>query len=113
MKICKYCGDEFFGKSYNGCCCKEEGKIRKSETNANYYAKNREVILANKYAGILDTCLRQFGENICFDAAILGQMPFDWNFSKKTIKIEGHDYRVIKSFAYIIYSNQKMKIIKL
>lgn len=113
VKTCRYCGKKFTGKSYNGCCCIHEGKIYKSEMNANYYATNREVILGNRYVGMLEACLRQFGENTLFDAALLGHMKFDWKFSKKEIIIENVVYRVIKNYAYIVYKNQKIKIIRL
>jgi hypothetical protein len=110
VKICKYCGEEFTGKSFNGCCCIIEGEIIRSEINANYYAKNREIILSNKYAGMLDACVRQFGENTLFDAAILGHMKFDWKFAKKGITIDNEVYSVIKNYAYIVYKTQKIKI---
>jgi len=111
VKICKFCGEEFIGVSFNGCCSKSEGKMFKSEMNAKYYAKNREVVLSNKYAGMLDACVRQFGENTLFDAAILGHMKFDWKFSKKEITLENKLYRVIKNYAYILYKSLKIKII--
>lgn len=113
VKICKYCGEEFTGESFNGCCSFIEGKIYRSEINANYYAKNREVVLSNKYTGMLDACARQFGENSLFDAAILGHMKFDWKFSKKEIIIEDEVYSVIKNYAYIVYKAQKIKIKKI
>lgn len=111
LKICKYCGEEYTSKSYNGCCSIIEGKIHRSEINANYYAKIREVVLSNKYAGMLDACVRQFGENTLFHAAILGHMKFDWKFSKKEITIENEEYSLIKNYAYKVYKSQKIKFI--
>lgn len=110
-KICKCCSEEFTGKSYNGCCCLWEGKLHKSKINAAYYAQNREIVLTEKYANMLEACVRQFGENRYFDAEILGQMKFDWKFYEKEILRDQTKFRVLKNYAYAVYKNQKIKII--
>jgi hypothetical protein len=100
-------------KPVKGCCDEEHFTLWKKEYNANYYDKKNEVVLNEKYSIMLRCCLRQFGENVPFDAEILDIMGFDWGFSNMKVEIEGLVYSVIGEFAFTGITINKIKKIKI
>jgi hypothetical protein len=97
----------------NGCCNEAHFRLWKKEYNANYYSQKNEVVLNAKYSVMLRSCLRQFGEDVPFDAEILNLMGFDWEFSNQQIEIGNYTYNVIGEYGYIVFATKKIKIKKL
>ncbi len=113
FKSCKYCGKFIIKNPVKGCCCIEHAILWKKEYNANYYKRKSEVLSTENFARMLRSCLRQFGENVPFDAEILDIMGFDWGFSNMKVEIEGLVYSVIGEFAFTGITINKIKKIKI
>ena len=110
MKSCKYCKRVILGKPVKGFCSELHFKLWKQNYNAGYYKKNARIILSEKYAGMLRTLMKQFGEGVSFEAEILEHMGFDWEFSKQKVQLGSLEYTVIGEYTYIVFSNQKANI---
>ena len=113
FKRCKYCGNYIIKNSVKGCCCLEHAILWKKEYNANYYKRKSQVVSTENFARMLRSCLRQFGEDVPFDAEILDLMGFKWEFSNQQIEIDNFLYNVIGEYGYIVFANKKIKIKKL
>jgi hypothetical protein len=100
-------------KPVNGCCNLSHFRIWKKEYNANYYEQKKEVVLNAKYLDMLGSCLRQFGEDVPFNAEILDNMGFDWKFSNEQIDVGGFLYDVIGEYAFAGVTINKIKKIKI
>jgi hypothetical protein len=75
--------------------------------------KKKEVVLNAKYLDMLGSCLRQFGEDVPFNAEILDNMGFDWKFSNEQIDVGGFLYDVIGEYAFAGVTINKIKKIKI
>ncbi|MBU3714943.1 MAG: hypothetical protein FGM46_08340 [Ferruginibacter sp.] len=113
LKYCKYCDRLITGEPIKGCCSLYHAKLEKAKYNANYYKQKTQILMTEKYSGMLRACMRQFGEGNAFEAEILEQMKFDWTFSE-TKKIVGSvEYTIIGEYGYVIFSSKKIKIIRM
>ena len=117
LKCCKFSSCKkpliLCDKPVNGCCNEVHFRLWKKEYNANYYEQKNEVVLNAKYSDMLRSCLRQFGEDVPFNAQILDNMGFDWKFSNEQVEVSGFLYNVIGEYGYIVFANEKIKIKKL
>ena len=115
IKICKLssCNKPLLlsNEQVNGCCCESHALLWKKMYNANYYQQRTEVIHREKYSNMLRSCMKQFGEQP-IEAEILALMGFDWEFSNIQVEIDRLQYTVIGDYAYAVFKNKKLKILK-
>lgn len=111
FKRCRYSNCRKLSK--NGCCCVEHEKLAKQEYNDIYYSKKKEIILTERYSSMLRTCIKQFGINVAFEAEFLEHMKFDWKFSLTKIMIDACEYTIIGDYGYVVFKNQKIKIVRI
>ncbi len=113
LKDCKYCGKLIIKKPVKGCCSEEHALLWKKAYNADYYYRKNQIVLTEKYSTMLRSCLRQFGENVPFEAEILNCMGFDWGFSNKQVEMHNLLYNIIGEFAFAGITVNKIKKIKI
>jgi hypothetical protein len=113
IKECKYCGKIVLRNPIKGCCSIEHSQLWKRAYNADYYRQKNEIVLTEKYSNMLRVCMRQFGENVAFEAEILNCMGFDWGFSIKQVEMHKQLYNIMGEFAYTGFTVNKMNKIKI
>ena len=116
-KKCRYsnCQKQLYisDKTVKGCCSAAHAKWAKKEYNYNYYQNRRVIILTDKYSSMLRTFVKQFGEAVPIEAEFLEHIDFDWDFSTGKIAIDNLEYTTVGDYAYTIFKNKKVKIIRL
>jgi hypothetical protein len=85
-------------------------KLQRSREN---YAVNKSSLNQIKhFEKILSVFYKKYGCEI-FDVFQIRVEQMNWSIITSTTVIDGENYRVLGGYAYILYSNKTIKIIKL
>jgi len=96
----RYCDEE---------CSYLERLEREKEKNK---VKRNILSEINRIQALLRACQKIYGDSL-FDVNILRELRMNWAIISGTTQIEGHEYRVVGSFAYSVFQTGKIRIIKL
>jgi|GEM_PF-870766 len=96
----RYCSEE---------CSYLERLEREKEKNQ---LRKNALSEINRIQALLRACHNRYGDSL-FDVNVLREQRMNWTIISGTTQIEGHEYRVVGSFAYSVFQNGEIRIIKL
>lgn len=96
----RYCSDQ---------CSYLERLEREKEKNR---VKKSILSEINRIQALLRACHNKYGDSL-FDVNILRELRMNWTIISGTSIIEGIEFRIVGSFAYTVFENGKIRIIKL
>lgn len=116
MKYCKQCGRpipdlENGNRMYCTNMCYEAAK--RIRQNAKYAdLKSRQAYLRQSER-LLEILFDQYGPQQYLSAAWLEDRQFDFNLSQGIMTIEGNRANIVGKYAYVIFTNQTVRIWKI
>lgn len=96
----RYCNEE---------CNYLERLEREKEKNG---VKKSILSEINRVQALLRACHNRYGDSL-FDVNVLRELRMNWTIISGTSQKEGYESRKVGSFAYTVFENDKISIIKL
>ncbi|WP_026750671.1 hypothetical protein [Sediminibacterium sp. C3] len=96
----RYCNDE---------CNYLERLEREKEKNL---SKKKVLAELNRIQTLLRKCHVQYGSSL-FDVNVLREQHMNWTIITGISKTEGCEFRIIGSYAYVVFDDNQIKIIQL
>ena len=96
----RYCNEE---------CNYLERLEREKEKN---HSKKKVLAELNRIQALLRKCHVRYGSSL-FDVDVLREQHMNWSIITGKSKIEGYEFRIVGSYAYVVFDNNQIKIIQL